>query len=126
MKPSRELRVKFYKIGVFVKTCIERAMSEIPEEIEWPKNAYAFQFIEWHEIKIDGIFLRSKTEELFPIYYHPDCKIMSLSDIKREMPEEKNLIENMIANGWEKVIFTPFGNYPRSYDERDFVVLKKG
>jgi len=76
-----------------------------------PKNAFAFCYYHILETEApDGTVLKSDRLGVSGRYYIGG-RVLTLADVKQEMPGERILIDNMEGNGWDRVIQTPLGNF---------------
>lgn len=102
--------VEFYSPGTFVSEVTEKEIDswDTAKAIEMSKNIierhgakpYGFQFITRSRGDDD---LDSKQIDASNMYYL-GARVMTLDDVKREMPEKEILIHNMEFNKIEKVI----------------------
>ena len=56
------------------------------------------------------------------MYLHPDSKIETLEEIKRNRPDLKSLSENMELYNLKDIVITRYNKYVRR--EKDMVILK--
>jgi hypothetical protein len=92
-----------------------------PKEISIPEGSFGFRFTDREEVELaDGEILTGKLKNNSGWYYQG--KKMSLEDVKREMPNEEILIDNMKCNGFKYIVWTKFGQAIPLY-ENDTVLL---
>jgi len=86
--------------------------------IEMPEDCYGFRFF-----KISSGLLPDVQESNTTTYYLGK-EVMTLEDVEREMPQEKDLIKKMKENKWDKVVKTRCGDFHHfTIDDR---LLKEG
>ena len=79
--------------------------------LQVPSKAFAFRYYYILETESPGgAALKSDRLGVSGRYYIGG-RVMSLADVKREMPDERILIDNMEGNGWGYVIKTRLGNF---------------
>lgn len=124
MRKETKRWVQYYTPGSFVAETWTEDISHLdPEKIKWPKEAYAFQLYEREDV-IDGqTRYTGNAKSIGPMYYHPDSKIETLAEVKRNPKATEILIDNMRCNGWKKVVWTRWGNWPQPYETGDIAVL---
>lgn len=112
--------VKFYFPGVIIADeSMEKVGSRDPEGLKIPKGAYAFQFFSRAEMQIDGNVLVGEGKNYSGIYY-VNGVVEELGDIP-DTHENKNLLWNMKASGWNRVVKTNCGWY-RPFNEGDVII----
>jgi hypothetical protein len=117
--------VTFYTPGILFAENWNKDI-EIPDPniVEWPKNAYAFDLYEQENVIDDnGKIFEGKPKKIGPMYYHPDSKIETLSQLKKSHPNDKILINNVESNGYKKVIWTRWNNWPQMFDDKEYEIL---
>jgi hypothetical protein len=102
--------VQFFSPGTFVPetTTNEIEKWDVPTAIEMAKNIterygakpYGFRFLTRSRSAEE---LDSKVTDTSPTYYLGG-RVMTLDEVKQEMPDEKILISNMVINKIERVI----------------------
>ncbi len=100
--------------GSFVS---EQSISEVKNRsmpTELPKGYFSFNFYDQEEINQGGEKLMGKPKNYSKEYY-PGGRLMTLAEVKAEVPNSKILQSNMECNEWDKVIKTRRGNF-QPYD----------
>ena len=117
--------VHFLSPGLVVANDWTQPMeSTDPLAVDWPNNAYAFTLHEREDV-IDGdAEYRGTPRQVGPMYYHPDSKVETLEEAKRNPNASDILIINMRSNGWGAIIWSRWGNWPQPFDGTNTVVLK--
>lgn len=127
MKRERKYWCEFYTPGSFVAETWTRDLQKEtrPEDIEWPKNAYAFRMYTREDV-IDGEEkFTGSAQQIGPTYYHPDSVIETLKEVKRNPKATQTLVRNMQINEWSAVIWTRWGNWPQPWEPMRMRVLPK-
>ncbi|MEN6549998.1 MAG: hypothetical protein ABFE07_28475 [Armatimonadia bacterium] len=96
-----------------------------PEDVEWPKNAYAFRIMERTDVVHDGETYKGKAEQVGPLYYHPDSRVETLEEVRQNPRATDTLISNMRCNKWNRIIWTRWNNWPQPYEAKEIRVLPK-
>jgi hypothetical protein len=119
--------VTFYMPGIICAEYWDKDIdSPDPNMVEWPKNAYAFNLYEQENIIDDnGKVFEGESKKLGPMYYHPDSKIETLSQLKKSHPNDKILINNVESNGYKNVIWTRWNNWPQMFNDKEYEILIK-
>jgi hypothetical protein len=123
--------IEFLYPGIFVaESSAEEVNSRDIDKIKIPENCHGFRFYDRQEtIAEDGETLSGEPRNYSGTYYRG--RAMTLKDVKSELPDHRNLIENMEGNSWKKIVKTIFGNfYPlkdldQILDEDDVKRVKK-
>lgn len=68
-----------------------------------PKKAYAFFFFDVASVEENGIFMKSERLEISPTYYYGG-RIMTIPELRREIPNSENIISTMQSLGIKHVI----------------------
>lgn len=117
--------VKFFYPGAFVaETEVEEVKSRDAQKIKVPEGSYGFRFFDRQEITAENEnhepeTLRGKPKNYSGMFYFG--RIMTLDDVKREMPDATILISNMETNNWDKVVKTRMGNI-QPFEEKDTII----
>lgn len=102
---------------------VKETDSTEPNEVIWPENAYAFTIRTRIDV-IDGEeCFQGKSEQIGPMYYHPDSKVETLEEAKINPKSTDILIRNMESNRWAKIVWSRWGNWPQHFDDSKCVVL---
>lgn len=111
-----ETYVEFFYPGVFFdESSVVKVSSRDTRKLRVPEQAFAFQFFDIMSTKENGVKMESKAINISPMFYYGG-RVMTLNDVRKEMPEARILISNMRGNHWKKVIrcrtgnFKPFGD----------------
>lgn len=97
-----------------------------PARIEWPENAYAFSLHQRTDIiDDDDQRFEGKSQQVGPLYYHPKSYVETLEEVKERLPNERILIDNMECNGYHRIIWTRWNNWPQPYDPDKIAILLK-
>lgn len=125
MKKELKRFVTFLAPGAFVgESWTQDIESADPMEVTWPTNAYAFTMHEREDV-VDGETRYSgKAVQIGPMYYHPDSKIETLEEVKRNPRRGSSLVGNMECNEWDRVIWTRWGNWPQPFRGGEVEVLR--
>jgi len=123
--------IEFLYPGIFAaEGSAKEVSSRDPDKIKIPENCHGFRFYDRQEtVAEDGETLSGEPKNYSGVYYRG--RAMTLEDVKRELPNPCNLIENMEGNGLKRVVRTIFGNfYPlqdldQILDEDDIKRVKK-
>lgn len=117
--------VEFFYPGSFVaETEVEEVKSKDATKIQVPDGSYGFRFFDRQEItaeneKHEPETLYGKPKNYSGVFYFG--RIMTLDDVKREMPDATILIGNMETNKWDKVVKTRCGNF-QTFKEEDTIL----
>ncbi len=124
MKKVKKAFVRFFAPGSFVAEEWEKEIDIAdPNGIEWPENAYAFTLHEREDV-IDGeTTYTGPVHRIGPMYYHPDSKVETLDEARRNPNASDILIRNMEGNHWDSIIWSRCGNWPQPFDADKAVVL---
>ena len=124
---KRELKVRFWSPGfLFAESRVEPVKTTDPLEIEWPEDAYAFEFFEETTITTDdGVVCKGTRDVDGKRYYHPDSLLKTLEEIP-DTSENSILRYNMISNERNAVITTRSEDRFVLFDpERDVILPKE-
>ena len=50
------------------------------------------------------------------MYYHPDSKVEDLKEVEQNPNATDTLIRNIKNNGWDRIIWTRWGNWPQPFN----------
>ena len=115
--------VEFLYPGALVPESEVREVPNREASVEVPKGCFAYKFFERQETESeDGEVLLGRPRNYSGTHYFG--KVMSLDDVKREMPNQRTLISNMEGNGWDRVVQTRRGNY-QPFTEQDVLVAEE-
>lgn len=115
--------VEFSSPGCFFFETEEKDITDPnPRKIKWPDNAFAFQIYEREDV-IDGkTRYKGTPKKVGPTYYHPDSKVETLEEVKRNPKASEILISNMTHNQWDRIIWTRWGQ-AQPYDPKNTKIL---
>lgn len=126
MKKIQRSFFRFYSPGLFAADSWDQEISAAlrPDQVVWPERAYCFVHYVRTDVEADGTTYKGEMERVGPVYYHPDSAVRTLEDI--QMTEGNSiLVQNMKTNGWNKVVFTRWGNWPQPFEEGKDCILPK-
>lgn len=123
---TTEYFVQFQHPGICVaeqsSQRVEAPVNNKFPEFQWPASAYCVRLAKRTTAIVkdeygDEKHLTSGMETITKTLYHPDSKIMSLSEVRQANTEGQYniLIANMEGNNWEHIIMTRFGNFPQPF-----------
>lgn len=94
-----------------------------PASVQWPDKAASVTFHKRTDI-IDGERI-CRGEEIRKglMYFHPDSKIESLEEVKKNPNATKILIDNMERNGCDRIIWSRWGNRPVPFNADSMAVM---
>lgn len=100
--------VEYYYPGMIVPETRTREIEKREIDVD-PKEAkfYAYRLFDCTLEEVNGELLSGNPKNHSPMTYIG--RVMTLEDVKREMPESLILISNMELNGYEQVVKTKFG-----------------
>lgn len=125
METTTKYYATFYSPDIFcANTWAKEIDSPDPCKVKWPKNAYAFYIESQESVTVNGTVLSSDRKRIGPVYYHPDSKIETIDEVRKNPNAGPCLASNMENNGWDKVIWTRWGNWPQPYDSKKTVILE--
>lgn len=125
MQKETVIYVKFFSPGSFVaESWTEEVESLDPYTVKWPENAYAFTMYLREDIIYEGKRHKGEPTKIDSMYYHPDSKVETLEQVKINPNRGQFLVSNMELNGWNKVVWTRWGNWPQPFNEDKDIVLK--
>lgn len=112
--------VEFLYPGIITsETTLKEVQDREPRNISIPEEAFGFRFVDREEIELREEILKGEYKSQSGWYYQG--RKMSLEDVKREMPEKKILIDNMIYNSFDYIVWAKFGQAIPLY-ENDVVI----
>lgn len=116
--------VEFFSPGAFFGESWTVDIKDIdPKGIKWPANAYAFQIYEREDVVEGKKRYEGTPIKVGPMYYHPNSKVESLDEVRRNPKASKTLISNMKSNEWSHIIWSRWGNWPQPFDSKHHKVL---
>jgi len=126
MKKVKKYFVKFFSPGIIVAEIQTKKIKSLnPYKIKFPDHAYSFTLNEREDV-IDeetGKEYLGKDKQVGPRYYHPDSKVETLEEVKKNRPSARILISNLENNNWHKIIWSRWGNWPQPFDPEKDVIL---
>ena len=93
-----------------------------PGEIKWPKEAYCFNLYQREDLLEEGKTFKGEAKQVGHTYYHPDSKVESLEEVKRNPKATDVLIKNMEGNKWSHIVWSRWGNWPQVFKKTDEVL----
>ena len=126
--------VRFFSPGTFVAEMQEQEVPawdvdiavELAETITERHGAipYGFVFLTRERGQED---LDSHITETSPMHYLPHCRVETIEDVEnRDDPDEEILLDNMRANGWNRIVTTTKGwKWNQPLREDDIVLIAK-
>jgi hypothetical protein len=116
---------RFWSPGSFVAEDWTKPISTPdPRKVEWPDRAYAFSIHKREDVVDGDKRYKGKPEQIGPLYYHPDSKVESLAEVRKNRKATDILISNMECNGWKQMVWTRWGNWPQPFEPERMEVLK--
>lgn len=95
-----------------------------PRAVHWPDNAYAFTLHSQDEIVYEGVTYRADRKQIGKTYYHPDSKVESLEQVRKNPNATRILLANMEGNGWSHIVWSRWDNWPQDFDPATEEVLR--
>jgi len=115
--------VEFLYPGIMVTETSQRRIRNRNTKIRASKDCFGYSFFDREEIvNKDGEVLKGESKNHSGTYYFG--KVMTLEDVKNQMPAAKTLISNMVGEGYEEVVKTRIGNF-QYFKPGDMVVAEK-
>lgn len=113
--------VEFWYRGVFVdEPSIRETASRDTARITVPEGVYAFSFFDIMSSEVNGELLESGRLNESPRYFYGG-RIMTLAEVKMEIPDSRILQDNMTINRWSRVIRCRTGNFQPFTDSDAYV-----
>jgi hypothetical protein len=113
--------IEFFYPGVFVdETSVKEVSSRDIKGVNVPQGAFGFIFFDVMSTKKGGVKMKSKRLNISPMYFYGG-RIMTLAEVRREMPSERILIDNMEGNGLVRVIRCRTSNF-KPFEENDVYI----
>lgn len=113
----------YVELNSDVEDSVREVESRDPSKIQVPADCDSFYFFDREEVEVNGEILRGKRKNC-SVGYSVGGRIMSLEDVKRDMPDAETLIWNLSEGGWDRVVKTRFG-YFRPCSIEDVVVPER-
>ena len=124
MKKVTKYFVTFFSPGAFVaETSSREIAAPQPNNIEWPKDAYSFVIDERVDVVDGRKTYKGESKQVGPMYYHPDSKVETLEEVRKNPNATPIPISNMKGNGWDEIIWSRWGNWPQPFDREKHKVL---
>lgn len=116
--------VRFLAPGSFVANdWTKEVRTADPTAIEWPENAYAFTMHERVDVVDGPEVFKGEVRQIGPMYYHPDSKIETQAEAALNKNSTSTLLSNMRCNGWDRIVWSRWGNWPQPFDATKAVVM---
>lgn len=126
MKKQKVYFVVFWAPGSFFgESWTSEVKTPDPMAVKWPDNAYSFTMHEREDVVDGDTRFRGDSIQVGPAYFHPDSKVETLTQVKKNPKSTPTLIENMRCNKWEAVVWSRWGNWPQPFEKGKAVVLPK-
>lgn len=108
--------VEFFYPGVmFDETSLEEVTSRDVDRVKVPQGAFGFLFFDLMSTEEGGVKMESDRLNISPMYYYGG-RIMTLDEVRREVPSAHTLIGNMEGNDYNRVIRCRTGNFKPFHD----------
>lgn len=117
--------VTFYAPGSFTANTWRVDVKSEHHPVDWPDNAYAYQRRERKTLVSEGLEFKSDAQDVGPLVYHPDSVTTTIEQVRAgDTPGDPGgvLLRNMEWNGWDKVIWTRWGNWPQPWKPDAMVI----
>ncbi|MEK6908732.1 MAG: hypothetical protein AABX23_01630 [Nanoarchaeota archaeon] len=116
--------VEFLYLGSFFsESSAQEVEARDPSVVQTPREAFGYAFFDRQEyVAQDGEILVGEPRNRSGMHYFG--KLMSLDDVKREVPNSDILQSNMRSNGWKKIVKTRRGNF-QPFEKKDVIVGEK-
>jgi hypothetical protein len=111
--------VQFFYPGVIITEVSSKRVANRTDKIEVPKNSFGYRFYDVEIQECNGEKLRGKDKNESHCYYVG--RAMTLADVKREMPNETILIDNMERNDFKRIVRTKYGQ-SIPMDDNDVII----
>jgi len=116
--------VEFLYPGVmFDETSVSEVKTRDWKKLNVPERAFGFRFFDIMETEEDGVKLQSSRLNQSPIHYYGG-RVMTIDEVREEMPEARILISNMECNNWHKVVCCRTGNF-KPFENDDIFIQAK-
>ena len=126
MKKELKTYARFFAPGSFVANDWTRPVEQAdPYAVKWPDDAYAFTLHEREDVVDGETRYEGKPRQIGPTYYHPDSKVETLDEVRRNPKAGTVLVSNMECNGWDRIVWSRWGNWPQPYEPDKARVLER-
>lgn len=113
--------VEFYYPGAFFdETSTREVKTRDVKSVSVPDGAFGFRFFDVMSTEEGGVRMSSARLNVSPMYYYGG-RIMTLDEVRQEMPEARILISNMEGNGYARVIKCGTSNFRPFKDDDIFI-----
>lgn len=117
--------IRFFSPGSFCANISDHPGSTTdPYKVVWPQNAFCFQFIDREDVVDGDATYTGKEVQIGPTFFHPDSKIETLAEVRRNPKASHILITNMECNNWTHVVWSRWETNPQPFDPTEDHVLK--
>lgn len=125
MEYSRQTYVRFLYPGIMLsEDSVHKVENRDVSKIRVPEDAFAFQFFDVLSTTVTvnskNIALTSEEIDVSPRHYYGG-KVYTIAELKRELPNEHTLINNVQNNHYKKVIKCRTGNW-QPFEKTDIFV----
>lgn len=122
-KPTLKHYVEFlYPGALFSETSVEEVAERDPRKVQAPRECFGYKFFDRLEVRVGDETLIGESKNHSGTFYFG--RVMTLEDVKREMPEADILIRNMKGNGYDRIVKTRRGNF-QPFTKKDKIVSDK-
>ncbi len=116
--------VEFFYPGVFLsESSSQEVESRDVSKLEIPEGVFGFSFYDITTTAVDGETLTGKAKNRSKSYVIAE-RVMTLEDVKKEVPNSDILQSNMKMNGWDQVARTVHGSF-QPVDDNTIVIAAK-
>lgn len=124
MKKQTIFFVQFFAPGAIVA---ESWTHNIPcpdqKQIKWPDHAYCCRIYQREDVVDGKNVYRGEPKKIGPLWFHPDSKVETLAEVRKNGKATSTLISNMEINGWTHIVWSRWGNWPQPFDAKKDRVL---
>lgn len=112
--------VEFFYPGAFFDETSTREVQSRDSNVSVPDGAFGFRFFDVMSTDEGGVKMVSDKLNLSPMHYYGG-RIMTLDEVRHEMPDARILISNMEGNGYARVIRCRTGNF-KPFEDGDIFI----
>ena len=112
-----------YPGSFLLESSIKPVDSRDPAKFKAPKGCFGYRFFDREEVVSDDEeVLKGKPKNHSGTYYFG--KVMTVDEVKSQVPDSGILVTNMQTNGWDRVVKTRCGNF-QPLTSSDTIVAEK-